>query len=266
MYAEPLKAVTRKVNDNLIVLSCPFQIKGRLDVGGRMMAMCYDGDKIILYSALPYGDAVIQAFQQLTNSNGTDFNVTYLIVPNCQHNLVAGTYKQHFPNVKIIGSDKIPFADVKLTNDMANQVILKDKYSELGIFDKELHNNIELVYLSYHKNKEIVLFEKTSKSLFICDALFNLDSGLLEQYCPETGYHRGSSPLTGYSYLGRFLNPSSLLWKYFFGPRLNNLKTPAALEGLKLVSEWDFTRIEVVHGNPIDKDAKSEFKNSFGID
>lgn len=266
MYSDPLKAVNRKINDNVVVTSCPFSINNKYDFGARMLSFSYDDDKIIVYSPVPYGEAVIKAFQMLTNSNKTVFNVTHVIISNVKHNLVAESYKKVFPETKLVGSDRISYCDIKFTNDMANQIFASNKYSELNISDSGFTNNLELIYLSYHINKEIVVYEKTSKTLITCDSFVNFHGGELEQYCPELGFPKGYTPLTGYSYWIRFLSPQSWLWSYVMGPKVNNTKKPEAVKGLKLVSKWDFVRIEVIHGNCIEEDAKNKFKSCFGID
>lgn len=265
MYSDPLNAIIRKVNDHLVVVSCPLQVAGRYDLGARMMAMSYQGNNIIVYSPLPYGEKVKEAFKMITNSSAEEFNVTHVIIPNLHHNLVGETYKKIFPNTTLISTDAISWTDIKLSNDLTNQVLAGDKLSKIGIHDSGFLNNLELIYLAHHKNKEIVVLEKTSKTLFTCDSLLNLHSGTMEQYSPELGYPEGYTPLTGRSFILRWLHPNSLLWNYYFCPTLNRLKVPGALEGLKLVSEWDFVRIEVVHGDRIEKDAKLLFKDCFGL-
>lgn len=264
MYSKPLKAVTRKVNDNLVVVSCPFRVKGRYNLGGRMMAVSYDKKNVLLYSALPYEEVVKDALYQLTGTK--DYQITHVIITNVQHNLVAESYKDHFPKVKLIGTDILDFSDIKFTNDMANQVLTGPQLAAIGIDSPAIQENVLLVYLSYHKNKELVMLEKTSKSLFVCDCFLNIHSGTLELYCPELGFSEGYTPLTGFSYMLRWFNPSSWLWKLYFCPKINRLEKPEALEGLKVVGGLDFERIEVIHGDPVEENARGVFRELFGLE
>ncbi|KAG7195655.1 uncharacterized protein KQ657_003425 [Scheffersomyces spartinae] len=256
-YPSPLVAAHRKLTENVLTTSTPFSIMNRVNIGARMTIFNYEGG-VVIWSGIPYCDVVKEALEKIGNSN-----VTWLIVPNVQHTMAVKSCKEKFPNLKILamGNAEKNQADYVFTSAEHGETLIdRPVLEKMGITDPTILNHFEFVYLNNHKNKEIVLYDKTSKILCEADVLFNMEPEL-EQYSPATGYPEGFYPFSGWSFLGRYLQPYSIIGNYIVRERLNNGAMSA--KGLQQVLNWDFETIVPCHGNTIEIDAKKAFKNLF---
>lgn len=263
-YPNPLKAISRNLTDNIVITSTPFTRSNIMNFGARMTLFNYN-NQVIVWSAIPYGSEVINSLKLLTGKDD-GFNVSYLIIPDVEHTMAAQSFKDTYPNLKIIGPEevKVPFkVDYKITKAHGNKLIDSNVLKEIGIQDDSILNNFEFVYLPSHANKELVLYDKNSKILFQADLLLDLGpvGKKLEQYSPETGYASNFNPHGGLSYITRFSHPDS----GFFRGLVNKLvkaNDPQVQKGLKTIYNWDFTKMVPCHGNVVD-DGKSMFKKYF---
>lgn len=273
-YPKTLKAVSRKLTNNIVVTSCSFTRANALNFGARMALFNYEND-IVVWSAIPYGEEVIKALRLLTGSERSDFNVTHLIIPDKEHTMAAKSFKSIYPNLKVIAMETVDLGkecptDYRITSKIGNQLIDKSTLSkEVGISSSTILDNFEFVYLPTHANKELVVFEKNSKILFEADLIFNLgiagsNSGkaTLEQLSPLTGYPDKFKPHLGKSFLTRYLQPYSKVGNYLTN-FITKSSDPSCQKGLQAIYNWDFEQMVMCHGNIIDKDAKQAFKNVF---
>lgn len=262
-YPTNLKAISRKIADNIVITSCAFSRFNKVKIGARMALIDHD-DQIIVWSAIPYGDAVINALKMLKGEDKTSFNVRYLIIPDAEHTLAAKSFKKEYPEMKIIGMEGVDLGDVqidyKVTASDGNKILNREFLSNLGITSSAILDNFEFVYLPTHKNKELIVFNSPSKVLFEADLFFNMAQNGLEQYSPETGFTNYSP--SGWSYLTKYLNPDSKLGSHLAKKVLNVEK---AKGGLNSILSWDFETIVMCHGNLIEKNAKEAFKRVFNL-
>ncbi|QEL59912.1 hypothetical protein CJJ09_001999 [Candidozyma auris] len=104
-YPSELKPSIRKVADNVVTLSVPFTMMGIARTGGRMAIFRY-GDEIIYWSPIPYGEYIEEAIDLLVSPRGSE-KVTHLFVVNKEHNLVAKSYLEKYPDIKIVAGEKL---------------------------------------------------------------------------------------------------------------------------------------------------------------
>ncbi|EGV63814.1 hypothetical protein PSN45_004116 [Yamadazyma tenuis] len=266
MYPTPLKAVVRNLTENVVIASTPFTRAGIINFGARMSLFHYNGE-VIVWSAIPYGDEVVRSLKLLTGRE-KDFNVTYLIIPDAEHTMAAKSFKEQYPNLKIIGMDAAANAvpvpiDYPITSKYANKLIDSGVLKEVGIQDESILSNFEFVYLPSHRNKELVLFDKNSKILFEADLLLCLGpkGTKLEQYSPELGFPDNFNPHGGTSFLAGFTHPDSGFFKGLVN-RLVKSKDLEVRKGLQTIYNWDFTKMVPCHGNVINE-GKPYFKKFF---
>lgn len=265
MYPNPLKSVIRNLTDNVVITSTPFTRAHTMNFGARMSLFNYNNE-IIVWSAIPYGSEVVKSLKQLTGKDD-DFNVTYLIIPDVEHTMAAKSFKDKYPDLKIIGTEDVknfPFAiDYKITKKHSNTLIDRQVLSDIGIKDESILENFEFVYLPSHANKELVMFDKKSKILFQADLFLNLGpaGNKLEQYSPETGYPANFNPHGGLSFITRYTHPDSGFFKGVVN-KLVKAKDPEVQKGLKTIYNWDFTKMVPCHGNVVE-DGKPFFKKYF---
>lgn len=236
------------------------------------MALLNCGGNIVIWSAIPYCEDVERALR-MASGKEENFNVKYLIIPDTEHTMACKSFKAKFPEMKIIGMKGVQLGDGKVDyafgDEHANKIIDLPIMAQVGLTDPTIANNFEFVYLPTHANKELVVFDKKSKTLFEADLLFNLGvpgttSGkvTLEQYSPDTGFPAHFNPHFGCSFFTRYLQPYSKVGKYLFN-KIAKSTDPACRSGLQAINSWDFERIVMCHGNIIESNAKDAFQNAF---
>ncbi|KAG7193737.1 uncharacterized protein KQ657_000428 [Scheffersomyces spartinae] len=253
-YPKELKAITRKLTDNIVISSTAFSRKDVLNIGARMALFNYNGG-VVVWSALPYGEVVTDALNTLGNTK-----VEYLIVPDKEHTMAVKSFQNVYPNLKVIGMENINVhADYVVTSKDSDKLIGKAELEGLGIKDSIILDNFEFVYLPYHVNQELVMFDKNSQILFEADLLFNMQDSM-EQYSPGTGYSENFYPHSGLSFLTRYMQPYSKV-----GNKMTGIvaKPDKNAVGLRQIYDWNFHTIVMCHGNILNKGAKEAFKNAF---
>lgn len=269
-YPSPLKVVSRKLADNIVISSSAFKRVNKLNFGARMALFNYDGN-IVVWSPLPYGSHVLEALLLLTGTSSTDansFRVTHLIVPDVEHTLAARSFKETFPEIKIVAMEDVNLgpgvsADYVVKAASGNKILDKSLLaSEVGLHDSLIADNFEFVYLPAHQNRELVAFEKHAGIVFEADLLFNLQPLANEQFSPETGFAKNYNPHTGFSFLTRYLRPDSTVGRYMFN-KIAKSADPGTKQGLKAIHLWNFDKMVMCHGNVIDSGAKVVFEKVF---
>ncbi|WPK27155.1 hypothetical protein PUMCH_004530 [Australozyma saopauloensis] len=263
MYPEKFLTSIKKISENVVTVSCAFKVLNRLDVGNRMSLINCDG-QVVVFSPIKYGDYFQEALKLLGASN-----IAYIVVVNCEHNVAAKEYAENYPEAKVVcGEGFAPNQKWKpdfVFNKEAGNRLLNDYLLEEH-FSFEWPASLEILYLKYLKNKELVLYETESKTLFVGDILLNIgtvgENGF-EQYSPATGYPEKHNPFTGWSYPLRFIHPRGFLGRYF-NQALANVANPGGEAGIHMIyNKWDFKTIVPCHGNIITEYAKEEFKLTF---
>ncbi|EGV63816.1 hypothetical protein PSN45_004115 [Yamadazyma tenuis] len=266
MYSDPFKAVTRKLSDNVLIASAPFSIFNRLRVGARMSLFHYDG-KVVVYSAFPYGSEVVRALKELTGKD--EFDVSHIIVPNKEHYKAVGGFKRAFPKAKVITSEKFQTdefeVDYRIPFSEGNKVLDEKALKAIGIKEESFLKNFQLVFLSRHRLKELVLYDKNSKFVTSADFALSFSSGRdgVEQYAEETGWPKGSNPYSGWSYLLRWCYPGNKLWVNQVN-KSNMTDTEEGRAGIKAIYSLDFTKLIPCHGNILD-DGKQVLTSYFSF-
>lgn len=275
-YPPNFKIVTKSLTENILLASTAFSRVDKFNFGARMAVFKFpQSNKIILWSPLPYTPQVIDVLTKFTNNtNESNLNIAYVIIPDREHNLAAKSYKEKFPGCKLIGMEgldenslKLDYKFIKL---MGNKVLKNDDLRQ--IFNDSdsglIVDNFEFVYLPNHANQELVVFDKSSSTLFEADLLFNLGvpgstlgETILEQYSPELGFPKGFNPHSGWSFITRYLQPYSKVGRFLFRKLVDINHSKPGLEAI--YNSWDFKTIVMCHGNIITKDAKEAFKHVF---
>lgn len=275
-YPPNFKIVTKSLTENILLASTAFSRVDKYNFGARMAVFKFpQSNKIILWSPLPYTPQVIDVLTKFTNNtNESNLNIAYVIIPDREHNLAAKSYKEKFPGCKLIGMEgldenslKLDYKFIKL---MGNKVLKNDDLRQ--IFNDSdsglIVDNFEFVYLPNHANQELVVFDKSSSTLFEADLLFNLGvpgstlgETILEQYSPELGFPKGFNPHSGWSFITRYLQPYSKVGRFLFRKLVDINHSKPGLEAI--YNSWDFKTIVMCHGNIITKDAKEAFKHVF---
>lgn len=263
-YPNPLKLVSRKLTENIVVAAGGFKRFDKLNFGSRMALFNYN-NSIIVWSAIPFCENVNSAIELLTGKPENE--IAYLIIPDKEHTMAAKLFKAKFPDLKIIAMELVDLGpetpiDYVFTEKYGQKLIDKSVLAEIGITDPVITDNFEFVYIPTHGNQELVTFDKNSKTVFEADLLFNLRSDEpLEQFSELLGYPKNYFAHSGWSFLTRYLNPDSKVGNFLINKITN---TPASAGGLRAIYSWDFEQIVMCHGNIIDKDAKGAFKKVFG--
>lgn len=261
-YPDPLKVFSRKLTDNVVVSSSGFKRFDRINFGARMALFNYN-DTIVVWSALPYSEGVKEALKM--SSGAKEPNVKYVVIPDREHTMAAKSFKEQFPQLKIIAMEGVDLGksvpiDYVVTLKYKNQLIDAQKLKEIGISDPVILDNFEFVYLPSHANLELVMYDKQLRALFQADLLFNLKQGDgNEQFSKHCG-HEGGNPFSGFSYLARFMHPDSKFGRFFMNKAVNS---GAAAEGLQKIYGWDFEKVVMCHGLIIESGGREVFKKVF---
>lgn len=264
VYPNPLKVVSRKLNDNIVVAASGFRRFDKLNFGARMALFNYN-NAVIVWSAIPFCDHVNNAIELLTGSPTSE--VAYLIIPDKEHTMAAKLFKAQYPLMKIIAMELVDLGpetpiDYVVTEKYGQKLIDKAVLADIGITDPVITDNFEFVYIPTHGNKELVTYDKNSKTVFEADLLFNLRSDEpMEQFSEALGFPKNFFAHSGWSFLTRYMNPDSKVGNFLINKITN---TSASAGGLRAIYSWDFDQIVMCHGNIISKNAKAEFKKVFG--
>lgn len=260
MYPDPLKVVSRRITENIVLSASGFRRFGKINFGARMALFNYN-DKIVVWLAMPYSDGVKEALELA--AKGKEPQVAYVIIPDKEHTMAAKSFKVRFPDLKIIAMEGVDLGkeapvDYVFTDKVKDRVLGLAALQEIGITDSVILDNFEFVYLPSHVNKELVMYEKALKSVFQADLLFNLKNEPNEQFSEEVG-HKGSV-FSGFSYPAKFMNPDSKLGRNFMNKAASSSK---GAEGIRSIYSWDFDRLVMCHGSVFETGGKEAFRKVF---
>ncbi|RLV87046.1 hypothetical protein JA9_000768 [Meyerozyma sp. JA9] len=270
-YPSPLKVATRKLNDDVVISSCPFSVRNLFHLGARMACINSNG-KIVIWSPLPYGPHVIEALQLLTgktSSDPRDYDVTHIVVANLQHDVGVRSVQPQFPQSKVIAAHTLNYdpLDYKLTKELGNKPVKLQDIAAANGDTISGYENLDFIYLSKHQNRELVVYENKHKILFESDVLVisgDRSSGTLEQYSEATGFPKGYNPHTGRAVFGNLLYPQGWISQWL-QRRLNGFKFPEGIEGCRAILSWDIETIVPSHGNLVDSNGGEVLRQVFGF-
>lgn len=236
------------------------------------MSLLKFGDSVVVFSPIPHGKYIHEALELLKSDNGKEaLEITHLFIANFQHNIAAISWKNAYPDLNIIAGYNVDLGeecpiDFVLQKEQANRILSgSDLESELDL-SGPWKDDLKVVFLSYHKNKDVVLFHPELKTLFEGDVVFNMgakdENDEVEQYSSTTGFPHKHYPYTGWSFFLRFCHPGGLMGSWLCN-RVNLVTNPKAVEGLKVLENLDFEVIVPCHGNVMDKNAKETFRGVF---
>lgn len=262
-YPNPLKCVVRLLTPNVVIASCPFKRMGALNFGGRM-SLIKHADGVLVYAAIPFGEAAQAALKTIAGADSEPVKVTHLVIPDVEHTMAVVSFKEQFPDAKVISMEGVSVPGVTIdytftTEKHGNKCVAGSDLTAMGI-SLSIANDFEFVYLPHHGNKELVLYNKPSKIVFEADLLFNLGHKHLEQYSPELGYNDLFNPHGGLSFLTRYMVPTSRVGNAIMRKICN---ATASAPGLKAIYQWDFSTLVPCHGNVFTNDGKLMFKKTF---
>ncbi|KAF9566506.1 hypothetical protein CPC08DRAFT_628233 [Agrocybe pediades] len=230
--------VIREVSNGVWTFSKPFARFGILPIGGRSTAIKLQDGGVWMLASTPLDTETRETLDKLGP-------VKYIISPDVEHHLFLSQYKEAYPTAKVIAPEGV-------VAQHPNKSLVFD-----GLWGRDppdtkygFEKDIEHVYFSGFKNKDVAFLHRQSKSLIEADLLMNLPP--TEQY---------SKSKTSPSFFGVSLSPSSWLHSkltYRLGEDKDAMRRDA-----KIVAGWDFERIIPCHGDVIEKDAKQAWHNVF---
>lgn len=255
-YPTPFHAIHRRLNPTTVIASVPFSRGDKFEFGNRMAVINIpQTKKLIVWGSLPLGSEFQKAIDNATNDESSNYEIAYGIVPDREHTLAAIDLKKQFPNVFLIGPDGIAGKpDLKLDytfkDDEANKIVKGESISESL-------KGFEFLYFNNHTNGEVVMLDKSTKTLFEADLLFNIPyDGVNHDQYPHYNQNRGV-----FGYLTCFLNGYNTFGRIIHRRLLKD--TPGTRAGVAALLSWDFDSIVMSHGKCCEEGGKELIKKVF---
>ncbi|TCD60104.1 hypothetical protein EIP91_010711 [Steccherinum ochraceum] len=234
------EVVIREVTSNVCIFSRPLNLYNRLPVGGRSTAIKLNNGTIWLLASTPLNDETKAKLKELGN------DVRFIVAPNVMHHLFLKPYKDYFPQAKVIGPKGLN--EKKKAEGWQLDAVFDEDHPEVKYgFEDE----IDYCFFSGYKNQDVAFFHKASKTAFGADLLFNLPG--YEQYT--------FADTSAYFPVLAYLRPRSWLMQLFIWK--NELDFGKMKQHAAIVAKWDFNRWIPCHGNVIENNARSAFKDTY---
>lgn len=230
--------VIREVTNNIWIFSTPFKRNGIVPFGGRSTAVKLKDGGVWVLASTPLNEATKTKLEELGP-------VKYIIGADAVHYMFLGEFKQAYPDAKVIAVHE---AESKTKGLKFDGAWGKDAPDTKYGFEDEIQH----LYFSGFKNKDVAFFHPSSKTLIQADLLLNLPA--TEQYS-KTG-SSGSIP-----FLGQFVNPFSYLHKTILWG--TGVDKDAMRKDAAVVAGWDFERIIPCHGDVIEKNGKAAWTTAY---
>jgi len=233
----------RQINPNILTFTQPFSRSNLFKVGLRGSAIRLANNEVFIINPVN-----AQEDETLIKSKLDELGkVKWIACPNTKHHLYAKKYKEWYPDAQMIGMEGLPAKKKDLKFD---QILGITSSKEKFGYESE----IESVYFSGFINRDVAFYHRPTKTMFVADLLFNLPA--IEAY--SVGKAQASSEKIPKS----FMNPWSFWQKAFlFLAGLKNRKEMK--KDLKKVSEWEFERIVMCHGEIIEQNAKDAWNSAY---
>lgn len=258
----------------------PFLTPNQSAVGGQLATGSEkSGKNIVVFNPMPYGPEAQSFLRTLftdipeSEDPSNHVNVKYLIAPDFEHHMGLNSWKQAYPNAKVLGAEGLGekkkkdgiTVDFEFSNALSNVLISENlMYGSTGPssylkhlpLPRELLAEFDFVYVPQHPNKEIVALHKPTKTLLTGDLIFNTPSHDQYSCCP--GYAK-FHPASGFSYLMRFFGIDSWLQSKVVGAALTK-----AAPGIQALYDWKPQTIIPAHGDIVTENSTEQLGKLFG--
>lgn len=186
---------------------------------------------LVVHSPLSFDEAAVRAIDDLGE-------VKALVAPSCIHYLFLKAATERWPRARVLGA---PGLERKSVGVAFEPLPAEGFLESLGEGDELVVLRIDgIPYITEH-----VFLHRASRSLVVSDLLFNV--------------HRSDSfgMRMFLRCVGAWQKPAqSRMWRWFTKNRA------AAQQGVVKVLGWDFERIVMAHGDPIEKDAPTTLRSA----
>jgi hypothetical protein len=217
----------KKIHQNIWVEEQPFSIL-KYNFGCRMIVICDESNSLTLISPTRISEALTKQIEALGS-------VKLIISTNTFHHLFIAPWSEKYPSAKVVAPEPVK----------KKQPDLKISQAFSPTTNLELPSVIEYILVDGGKRfYELVLFHRVSQTLILTDLIFNLKS--------PSGIKKIFAKLFGITHPPC----SSRMMRMLFTP------SEKARGQLKEISEWDFSRVIMAHGDIITSDAKKKFINA----
>ena len=200
-----------------------------VDVGGKTTIIRLPDNRLFIHSPLPVDPNVREEIKNL----GT---VSAVIAPNDQHIDFVKTWKHYFPEAKIVGPPGIKQQkpDFPFDSEIDKNGLQHESY-------KDDNDSIKQVYIQGAPfMNETVFYHQPSKTLITTDLFTSLPV--------DTGIFLKARHMT----FGRFFR--------FLYRRVICTDRATVEKGLEEIEKWEFERIIPCHGDVVEENALSLFK------
>lgn len=238
-----------------------------MEIGARATAIKLDSpdEGIVVFAPIPWGPEM-QGFLQVLEPGKalSDINVKYLVAPDCEHHMALKSWKEQFPNAKILGPE--PLNERKKAEGIALDYAFREQHgsrlltgeslvAETSLpLPSDLTREFDFVYFPAVVNKELVLLHKPTRTLLSADLFFNLPA--YQQYKGS-----GINPTSGLSFVTRFLGMDSWLQRKVLGTAIK----PKDAVAINALYNWNFDRLIMCHGDVLEgEESRSKFAKLFG--
>lgn len=253
-YPTPLVAFNRLLFPSTLISSTRFTRFDKFNFGNRMaLIQIPNTQDVVVWNSLPMGEEFDKALEIL--SKDSKLNLYAAIIPDKEHTMAAEGLKKKHPDILLIGPSGITDKpnlklDHTFEDSQANKVIPG------ASVDPKL-DNFDFVFFNGHANREVVVVDKTTRTAFEADLLFNIPSNgkNFDQYGEDN--QNGNF----WGFLTSRLNPESSTGRFLHQRLLK--KTPESIQGLKALLSLDFDNVVMSHGEIIQGDGKAAFKKMF---
>ncbi|KAK0473520.1 hypothetical protein EDD18DRAFT_1359028 [Armillaria luteobubalina] len=231
--------VIREVATDVWIFSKPFTRARFIPFGGRSTAI-----------KLTNGDVWVLASTPLTQDTKETINklgpVKWIVAGDAEHHLFLAEYKKAYADAKLVVVERLFKKKKDEGLDVTGAYGIDPPETEYG-FESE----IKAHYFPGFQNQDVAFYHVASKSLIVADLIFNL---------PGTEQYSKSKSSSKVPIVGKISPPGlvlkSLLWSL-------GKDKEAMRRDIKVVSEWDFSRIIMCHGDVIEDDAPKAWKDAY---
>ncbi|KAK0472785.1 hypothetical protein IW261DRAFT_1660972 [Armillaria novae-zelandiae] len=231
--------VIREVTTDVWIFSKPFTRARFLPFGGRSTAI-----------KLTSGDVWVLASTPLTQDTKETIDklgpVKWIVAGDAEHHFFLAEYKKAYADAKLVVVERLFKKKKDEGLDVAGAYGVDPPETEYG-FESE----IKAHYFPGFENQDVAFCHVASKSLVVADLIFNL---------PGTEQYSKSKSSSKVPIVGKISPPGlvlkSLLWSL-------GKDKEAMRRDIKVVSEWDFSRIIMCHGDVIEVDAPKAWKDAY---
>jgi hypothetical protein len=201
-----------------------------MHLGTRMTVIRLPGDHLWLHSPVGVDDTLRRDVDALGE-------VTHVVAPSLYHHVHAGDWKQAYPTATLWGAPGLATKREDLTFDATLGEKAEPQWA--GVIDQ--------VPLAGCKLGEVVFFHRPSRSLVTSDLIENFEGSphlVTRLYLKAAGIY-------GKPGVSRMLRP-------IYRDRA------AVRASLEHMLAWDFERIVLAHGEPIERDAQAILRAAYG--